>query len=56
MQRSGYATLAAYILVGAIYIAVSVAYPELILSWVEGALVLVFAFGVIPFFYGRFRR
>ncbi len=56
MWRSRYGTVAAYVIVGAAYIAVSVVYPEAILSWVEGAGVLLLAFGVIPYIYRRLRR
>jgi hypothetical protein len=56
MLRTGHAILAAYVIVGVAYIAVSVMYPEAILSWVQGAGVLVVAFGILPFIYRQLRR
>jgi hypothetical protein len=56
MLRSGYATVAAYLATGIGYIALSVFFPDAILSWVEGATVLVIVFGLVPYLYRRLRR
>jgi len=56
MLRSGYGTLALYVLAGIAYIALSVFFPRAILSWVEGAAVLILVFGLAPFIYRRLRR
>ena len=55
-MRSGYGIVLAYAAVGIAYVALSVAFPDFILSWVEGAAVLVLAFGLAPFIYRRLRR
>jgi hypothetical protein len=56
MLRSGYGTLAAYVAAGIAYIALSVFFPDAILSWVEGAAVLVIVFGLVPYLCRRLRR
>jgi hypothetical protein len=52
----GLRTLAVYVAAGASYITLSVFFPRLILSWVEGAAVLLLVFLVIPYVYDRLRR
>ncbi len=56
MLRSGYGTLALYLVTAIAYIALSVAFPRAILSWVEGAFVLILVFGLAPYIYRRLRR
>jgi hypothetical protein len=55
-MRSGFGILPAYAAAGVAYITLSVAFPDFILSWIEGAAVLVLVFGLAPFIYRRFRR
>lgn len=52
----GLRTLALYLVAGAAYITLSVFFPSLILSWVEGAAVLLLVFLVLPYLYQRLRR
>jgi hypothetical protein len=47
--------LALYLAAGAAYVAVGVAVPELLFSWVEGAAFLLLAVWVLPALLGRFR-
>jgi hypothetical protein len=47
--------LALYLVAGAVYVAVGVAVPELLFSWVEGAAFLLIAVWVLPALVGRFR-
>ncbi len=47
--------LALYLAAGAAYIAVGVAVPELLFSWVEGAAFLLLAVWVLPALLERFR-
>ena len=56
MRRSGYGTLAAYIATGLAYVALGVFFPRAVLSWVEGAAVLILVFGLAPFVYRWLRR
>jgi putative Ca2+/H+ antiporter (TMEM165/GDT1 family) len=45
--------LALYVAAGVVYVAVGVAVPELLFSWVEGALFLLLAVWVLPALLGR---
>lgn len=45
--------LALYVVAGAVYVAVGVAVPELLFSWVEGAVFLLLAVWVLPALFGR---
>jgi putative Ca2+/H+ antiporter (TMEM165/GDT1 family) len=47
--------LALYLVAGAVYVAVGVAVPELLFSWVEGAAFLLIAVWLLPSLLGRFR-
>jgi hypothetical protein len=47
--------LALYLAAGAAYIALGVAVPELLFSWVEGAAFLLIAVWVLPALLGRLR-
>jgi hypothetical protein len=47
--------LALYLAAGAAYVAVGVAVPELLFSWVEGAAFLLVAVWVLPALLERFR-
>lgn len=47
--------LALYLAAGAAYVALGVAVPELLFSWVEGAAFLLLAVWVLPALLGRFR-
>ena len=47
--------LALYLAAGAVYVAVGVAVPELLFSWVEGAAFLLIAVWVLPALLERFR-
>jgi hypothetical protein len=47
--------LALYLAAGAAYVAVGVAVPELLFSWVEGAVFLLLAVWVLPALLGRLR-
>jgi hypothetical protein len=52
----GLRTLSVYVIAGAGYITLSVFFPRFILSWVEGAAVLMLVFFVVPYVYHRLRR
>jgi len=52
----GLRTFAVYAVSGAGYITLSVFFPRFILSWVEGAAVLLLVFLVLPFVFNRLRR
>jgi len=52
----GLRTFAVYAVTGGCYITLSVFFPRFILSWVEGAAVLLLVFLVIPFVFDRLRR
>lgn len=52
----GLRTLSIYGIAGAAYITLSVFFPRFILSWVEGAAVLMLVFLVAPYVYNRLRR
>ena len=56
MRWSGYGTLAAYVATGLAYVTLGVFYPRAVLSWVEGAALLVVVFGLVPYVYRRLRR
>jgi hypothetical protein len=47
--------LALYLAAGAAYVAVGVAVPELLFSWIEGAVFLLLAVWVLPALLERFR-
>ena len=47
--------LALYLAAGAVYVALGVAVPELLFSWVEGAAFLLIAVWVLPALLERFR-
>jgi putative Ca2+/H+ antiporter (TMEM165/GDT1 family) len=47
--------LALYLAAGAVYVAVGVAVPELLFSWIEGAAFLLVAVWLLPALLGRFR-
>jgi hypothetical protein len=47
--------LAVYLVAGAAYVALGVAVPELLFSWVEGAAFLLIAVWVLPALVGRLR-
>jgi len=47
--------LAAYLLAGAAYVILGVAVPELLFSWVEGAVFLLLAVWVVPAVLERLR-
>jgi hypothetical protein len=47
--------LALYLVAGAAYIALGVAVPELLFSWVEGAVFLLLAVWVLPALMERLR-
>lgn len=47
--------LALYLAAGAAYIALGVAVPELLFSWIEGAVFLLLAVWVLPALLGRLR-
>jgi hypothetical protein len=53
---NGWQTLSLYVLAGVVYVSISVAVPEAILSWVEGAGFLLLAVAVIPLVISRLRR
>jgi hypothetical protein len=44
-----------YLVAGAVYVALGVAYPEVLFSWVEGAAFLLLAVVVLPKVWGRLR-
>jgi hypothetical protein len=48
--------LALYLAAGAVYVAVGVAVPELLFSWVVAVGYLLFVVVALPFFVGRLRR
>jgi len=45
--------LALYVAAGVVYIALGVAIPELLFSWIEGAVYLLLAVWVLPALLGR---
>jgi len=45
--------VALYIAAGVVYIALGVAIPELLFSWIEGAVYLLLAVWVLPALLGR---
>lgn len=47
--------LALYLVAGAVYIALGVAVPELLFSWIEGAVFLLVAVWVVPALLERLR-
>jgi putative Ca2+/H+ antiporter (TMEM165/GDT1 family) len=47
--------LAVYLLAGAVYVVLGVAIPELLFSWIEGAVFLLLAVWVLPAVLERFR-
>jgi hypothetical protein len=47
--------LALYLVAGAVYVALGVAFPELLFSWVEGAAFLLLAVVVLPALWERLR-
>jgi hypothetical protein len=47
--------LALYVTAGVVYIALGVAVPELLFSWIEGAVYLLVAVWILPAFVGRRR-
>ena len=47
--------LAVYLLAGAVYVVLGVAIPELLFSWLEGAVFLLLAVWVLPAVLERFR-
>jgi hypothetical protein len=47
--------LTVYLLAGVVYIALGVAVPELLFSWVEAAVYLLIAVWILPALAGRFR-
>jgi putative Ca2+/H+ antiporter (TMEM165/GDT1 family) len=47
--------LALYLAAGAVYVAVGVAVPELLFSWIEGAAFLLIAVWLLPALLERFR-
>ena len=47
--------LAVYLLAGAVYVVLGVAIPELLFSWIEGAVYLLLAVWVLPAVLERFR-
>ena len=47
--------LAAYVAAGIAYIALGVAVPETLFSWVEGAVFLLLAVWILPSLLGRLR-
>jgi hypothetical protein len=53
---NGWLTLALYVAAGAVYIAICVFFPRLVLSWVEGAVFLLLGVVVVPMLIGRLRR
>jgi hypothetical protein len=48
--------LALYLVAAALYIALGVAYPSLLLSWFEGTAFLLFVVWIIPAFVRRLLR
>jgi hypothetical protein len=52
----GWRELALYLAAGAVYVAVGVAVPELLFSWVVAVGYLLFVVVALPFFVGRLRR
>ncbi len=53
---NGWLTLALYVAAGGAYIAISVFFPDAILSWIEGAAFLLLVVAAIPILIGRLRR
>jgi hypothetical protein len=47
--------LALYVAAGVVYIALGVAVPELMFSWIEGAVYLLVAVWLLPALLGRLR-
>jgi putative Ca2+/H+ antiporter (TMEM165/GDT1 family) len=47
--------LAVYLVAGAVYVVLGVAIPELLFSWIEGAVFLLLAVWVLPAVLERFR-
>jgi hypothetical protein len=47
--------LALYVAAGVVYIALGVAVPELLFSWIEGAIYLLVAVWILPALLGRLR-
>lgn len=47
--------LALYVAAGVVYIALGVAIPELLFSWIEGAVFLLLAVWILPALVGRRR-
>lgn len=47
--------LALYLGAGAVYVALGIAVPELLFSWVEGAVFLLLAVWILPALIRRFR-
>jgi putative Ca2+/H+ antiporter (TMEM165/GDT1 family) len=47
--------LAVYLLAGAVYVVLGVAIPELLFSWIEGAVFLLLAVWVLPAVLERIR-
>ena len=54
--RPGASELALYLVAAALYIALGVAYPSLLLSWFEGTAFLLFVVWIIPAFVRRLLR
>jgi hypothetical protein len=52
----GWRELALYLAAGAVYVAVGVAVPELLFSWVVAVGYLLFGVVALPFVVGRLRR
>ena len=47
--------LALYVSAGAVYVALGIGVPELLFSWVEGAVFLLLAVWILPALIRRFR-